>query len=907
MGPKYLHRLCLVLFTFLIPAPGLASTSVSRCDVYSPRKPAYVTGTSLCSLVQRGFALNLEGNYRRAIPAFELALREAARLGDSVLEAQAHRGLGVAFSQTSKFDQAEEQLEKAATAFDVADDTRALAYTNDALGNRAYVMGDTSEANRLYTQALADFRSAGDERGELTVRLHQLDGDKKGMEDCVALEEAAQRLQDAGVLAQALHIEGDFYYGIGNFSAALNLYQRSRELLQKLGEKANLAYLLTSMGRLEAHHGRPEDSFAYYREALRLQREVEDITGTVQTLNAIGVAYEDLGNTQQALAHYRQGLAIAKSIGAPRYIRFEEGNIATIYVSEKQYARAEPLLKKIIAEEKQPYILAYRYHALAECYHDMGKEQLALDAANHAIELRRDKKDRQNLINSLLLRARAESKLGQSKAALTDADEAYKFLEEVRSHLVPNDYLKQGFGETNQEYFDAEIQILFDAHRPEEALALAEGGRARAFVDLLATRDMPRNTTKSEAQPADSSSRPDLDHVKLDSAEFASPFTPQQIVEAATQYHSTFLMYWSAADELFTWVVTPQGAISTARVKVDRKRLRELVSKAAGASMHLRTSGTTIAAPSQTWQELYRILISPIENALPQESDALLTIVPHGPLFRLPFAALRDAHGHYLLERYAIHYLPSATVSRYTQENEKTSRQHAPKRLFVAESFAAQHDHRGLDPLPGAIAEVKAIRGVVGPSTTLENLRALEPAARSEMQDATLVHFATHAILDDSSPLSSYLALTPSPVATSESPISESPISESNDGRLTAAEIYDLRIPADLVVLSACETASGKVTGDGVLGMTRAFFSAGAGSVLASLWNVADRPTERLMLDFYRNLQGGQSKAAALRSAQLQMIHALREKKFTIDTPAGSLVLPEDPQLWAGFVLEGNP
>lgn len=250
-----------------------------------------------------------------------------------------------------------------------------------------------------------------------------------------------------------------------------------------------------------------------------------------------------------------------------------------------------------------------------------------------------------------------------------------------------------------------------------------------------------------------------------------------------------------------------------------------------------------------------------------------------------------------MLERYAIHYLPSATLSRYVQMNEQASRERSPKRLFVAESFAARHDPQGLDPLPGAIAEVKAIRGVVGPSMELENLRALEPAARAAMQDATLVHFATHAVLDDSSPLSSYLALTPSPVAKSPS----------NDGRLTAAEIYDLRIPADLIVLSACQTASGKVTGDGMLGMTRSFFSAGASSVLASLWNVADRPTEQLMLNFYRNLRQGKSKATALRLAQLQIIRALRAKKFVIDTPAGSIVLPESPQLWAGFVLEGSP
>jgi CHAT domain-containing protein len=108
-------------------------------------------------------------------------------------------------------------------------------------------------------------------------------------------------------------------------------------------------------------------------------------------------------------------------------------------------------------------------------------------------------------------------------------------------------------------------------------------------------------------------------------------------------------------------------------------------------------------------------------------------------------------------------------------------------------------------------------------------------------------------------------------------------------------------------VLSACQTGRGKVTGDGVLGMTRAFFAAGAATVIASVWDVPDAPTEQLMVSFYRGLQRGLSKSEAMRQAQLALIHRLREKKVTIATAAGSFTLPENPQFWAGFVLEGNP
>ncbi len=128
-----------------------------------------------------------------------------------------------------------------------------------------------------------------------------------------------------------------------------------------------------------------------------------------------------------------------------------------------------------------------------------------------------------------------------------------------------------------------------------------------------------------------------------------------------------------------------------------------------------------------------------------------------------------------------------------------------------------------------------------------------------------------------------------------------------DDGRLTAVEIYDLHVGADLVVLSACRSGRGRITGDGVAGFTRAFISAGARTVVASLWDAPDESARRLMSRFYAELAGGHDKAESLRAAQLALLADLRAGRVKVASPAGDVVLPPHPALWAGFRVHGLP
>jgi CHAT domain-containing protein len=201
-----------------------------------------------------------------------------------------------------------------------------------------------------------------------------------------------------------------------------------------------------------------------------------------------------------------------------------------------------------------------------------------------------------------------------------------------------------------------------------------------------------------------------------------------------------------------------------------------------------------------------------------------------------------------------------------------------------------------LPPLPASRREVSGIRTVLGGTgTVLTGAAARESEIRRRAPDARVLHFATHGVLRDDEPFDSFLAVG----AEGDGP--------ALDGRLTVRELYDLRLSADLVVLSACRTATGPVSGEGIAGLSRAFFYAGTPTVVATLWDVADDPSATLMSTFYRQWKAGADKRAALRRAQLDLIRQLRSGAVRVKAPGGAVIpLQEHPFYWAAYILVGE-
>jgi CHAT domain-containing protein len=280
-------------------------------------------------------------------------------------------------------------------------------------------------------------------------------------------------------------------------------------------------------------------------------------------------------------------------------------------------------------------------------------------------------------------------------------------------------------------------------------------------------------------------------------------------------------------------------------------------------------------------RKMYAILVEPLADHLPADGTPV-AIEPHGPLWLLPFAALQTTNGTWLAEQWPLLYSPAAEVLDDIRRKPDYGTPADLRALIVGNplmpSIPEYAGHKlELDPLPGAEQEAKAITDLF-PAERVQLLRGSE-ATRTTIESVLveygILHLATHGLANADDPLASFIALAKS---------------DQDDGLLTARRVLSRDIPADLVALSACQTGLGKISGDGMIGLSRAFLIAGARAVLVSQWSVSDEATVALMTAFYRHYINLDDKALALQQAMLE-VKAVSEYAH--------------PRFWAPFVIVG--
>jgi CHAT domain-containing protein len=389
-----------------------------------------------------------------------------------------------------------------------------------------------------------------------------------------------------------------------------------------------------------------------------------------------------------------------------------------------------------------------------------------------------------------------------------------------------------------------------------------------------------------------------LERIEKSNAELASlvsinPLKANEI-QALLDADTALLEYFVGFEDRFVFVVTKEKILAV-RLNVDSKRLfqriRDFRARAVEGITLDRLSKKTY---ERSVSELYDILIQPIEEEISGKKH--LVIVPHGMLHYLPFQALLSKRGKYLIESFTVSYLPSASVLKYARLKNKGNRM---------ELFAAGNPTTGLASLPAAEEEVRELSTLFKKRLVLTGKEATKTSVKGQSPKYDLLHFSTHGEMIESDPLRSNLRFAPS---------------ARDDGKLTVNEIFDMEIKANLVTLSACETALVKgeegdfPKGDDLVGLSRAFIHAGAPSVVASLWKVSDDSTVELMRAFYRNLKS-MTKAEALQKAQIDLMRS--SIRFHVERGPGGMTRSTDDQpdmaidcshpfFWAPFILVGD-
>jgi CHAT domain-containing protein/tetratricopeptide (TPR) repeat protein len=764
---------------------------------------------------------------------------------------------------------ADELLQQAKAKSDKIGEAYALRFRALALQRTRQTAPDQlPEVASVWASALALWREIGDEAFQVEALL--------GQAYCVwraSPEQAQALLQDALQLAKregkrplaaatALHNAGVDWYGVGQLPVAETLWQQALAIFENLAPNSlEMASTLNNLGRVARNRGDLARAEQYYQQALAIfEHLAPNSLQVARTLNNLGVVARDRGDLARAEQYYQQALAIEEKL-APNSLQVAGTlqNLANLARQQKNYPQAQHHLQRALAileTQRSTIPDPETKTAFAETYFDAYtlQAQLALDQQQPqqaALALERSR-----------ARTLAELMFTRALPVPTNAPQALK------------DLIAQ------QEQLQRELLLLARQQRqtdPDDTNALQ---RLQAQARQLADRQRQLDQQLRQQFPQ--------------YADLLNPQPPDlKQLQAALDANTVLLYHAFANDELLIVAVSRQ-AVRGYRVKVDPRTLENDLAafwKLVAKPPLERTASERRKLPA-LGQRLYATLIKPAEPSLKNATTVLLC--PEGALNQLPWGALivavdKQGRPTYWVERVALGITLSAGVYLQAKAVRPAEREVAIaavsqyRRLEVAQApktaQLVRRSGRALGDLPAVKQEVAQVRRLLGKQGVVAVLEAeaTPERARQLVQNARVVHFACHARADDVDPLGSGLLLSPA---------------GSDAGLLTAAEVVSRwRLRADVVMLSACETAVGQVRRyEGMYGLARAFLFAGSRSVGASLWRVEDVSTARLMGVFYRGYALGVPKVEALRRAQVAL---LRDRQYA------------DPYYWSCFVLMG--
>jgi CHAT domain-containing protein/Tfp pilus assembly protein PilF len=723
----------------------------------------------------------------------------------------------------------------------------------------------------------------------------------------------------------------------GDLATAEDLHRRALAIRQRLAPTgAETAASLNNLGSVAFARRDLTSAEEYFRRALDLwERAAPDSLGMAISLSNVGVVAFRRGDLASAREHHQRSLAIKEAL-APDSIALAKEliNLGETEQARGSLDSAEELFRRALAIGER---LAPGSLSVADSLYDLGllAEQRGDSAAarehhGRALAICERLAPGSHMVADLASAlARLHRRAGDPPTALAYYEKAVGALETQQDRLGGVEEARTAFRSGSAGIFREMIDLLVELRRPEEAFHLVERSRARGLLDMLARRDLVlsdgipeelerrRRLLAAEydqelerlgdlpegAEDAEVKSR----RAGLQALRRRQQETREEIIRSSPRVAglryavpldvagarraldpgTAVLSYSVGTETTLLFALDREGPLAVERSAAGAGALGDLVREFRAAIVESRDASST-GTFNRTGRRLYELLIAPVAGRL-GAADRLL-IVPDGPLHLLPFAALiRPAAGdrgrpRYLVEWKPLHLAASVTVYDHLRKSRPGRKAARPPVLLafgdpayppseggsesgsgdpILRSVLARG--RSFTPLPASRGEVTAITSLYGDAATaLLGEMATEERARSAGTGPTLIHIAAHGLVDEEFPLDSAIALS----------LPGKPLAGRENGLLQAWEIFEsMRIDADLVTLSACETGLGReLAGEGIVGLTRAFQYAGARTVLASLWNVADRSTADLMKRFYRHLKRGADKDEALRLAQIDLI-----------------------------------
>jgi CHAT domain-containing protein/Tfp pilus assembly protein PilF len=857
--------------------------------------------------------------YQKALEPLDSAVAIGKELGDHTLEAAAHNNLGLVYDELGDYRRSLNEYNRALELYRGMEPNQAVSNTIGNVGGRHLLLGEYAQALTYYQQSLAI-----DERLKLKPSIC-LDLENIGLcyvglgraeEAIQTLDRALSISKEAGLKkeeADCQKAKGSALMQLGRYTEALEWYRQARQTYEQVGLspeprfKQQLIEALGDLGNLEVRLGDVASAEKDFRRAIEISEEIKHPRGVTINLIALGDLEWRRKRFPEAAALYRQALARAKesddrasTAGALIQLALTHRDLKQLEEAAQEAKQARELAQ---ATQARP-LEAQALYAQGEIARALGRNEDALTYYSSGEALVRETGDPELAWRLDFGRGQSLEALKRNEEALAAYQNAVKTIEQVRSGLREERF-RAGYLEDKYQVYVALVELLLKLGHADEAFVFAEKLRARSYLDMLNRGQPPiRNPAQRQTESSlqnrirelqrrleeeNAKSSPDQKRQALDlfskelgdaerdyenflddlrrteptyAAVRALSVPSGKEVEQRLPANTALIEYVLGEENLVIFVLTSDGlrarTVPVRAVDLEARvdTLRELI-------LHKNTNEWKLPAAS-----LYRSFIAPVEEAGWLKGIKQLYIIPHAILHYVPFAALAKGvrtgsgpgspreqpawgGGSYrvLVDDYVLEYLPAAATLVYTENAARSSNSvlaMAPSSTRLQYTQSESQSVSEMFPRQHML--------LLGPRATESSFKRL--ADRYDV-----IHLATHGYFNKLNPLLSGVML-------------ERDAQE--DGRLEVHEILELKLNAELVTLSACDTALGSgyfaevPAGDDLVGLTRAFMFAGAPSVLASLWEVNDRSAVQLMQSFYGHLRAS-DKATALTKAQREM------------------------------------
>jgi len=902
------------------------------------------------ALLGIGFNYNAIGQRQPALNAYAQALVIFREIKDREWEAATLNNIGLVYNEIGQPMEALKYYQQALPIRREVQNRGGEAATLNNIGLVYNAIGQPMEALKYYQQALPISREVQDRRGEATTLnniglIYNAIG--QPMEALKYLQQALpirREVQDRSGEATTLNGIGAVYHAIGQPSEALKYYQQALPIHREVQNRGGEAATLNNIGAVYDAIGQPSEALKHFQQALPISREVQDRGGEATTLNNIGGVYRAIGQLMEALKYYQQALPILRKVQDRRMEATTLTNIGGVYNDIGQpiealnyYQQALPIFQEVQNRRGEATTL----NNIGGVYYAIGQPMEALKYYQQALPILQEVQDRSQEAANLSNIGLAYRNTNNPTEAITHLEKSLTIILDIRKGLQRD--FRKNFIEKNRPSAVALADILIDQKQPEKAYE---------WIELVTTAELANYNRLINAKVSDPEVQAALDawNQKNEQLEFQrqqlqenfSEELSRQIRQLEAEVYSeaeTLGKKYPSIAELFettpkdidqlrrnipqgTLVLHPvlltniknvpdtvalflltQDSFQIVKHPVDGKNLDKLIDDYYEQLKNYKKSDYLT-----TSQQLYDLLIRPVEDKIAAQSPKNLAIIAPNKLRYIPFETLHDGE-QYLISKYPIHYLTRISSQGMTKSSVADMNLVSLSSMLLMFGLINIIGFRKLgmirgsvllgislagigtyylistyqppgilalgNPVPqkpfnldGAETEVKTLGELLKDSQIYVREAATLERFKNESPKFTILHLATHGCFQ---PLGCCL---------SRDCKDYDPDMSANTLLFANQEFYNIADAAllglkdtQLITLSACQTAMNSyLEGQEISGMAYILERAGARAVMATLWPVADTETANLMADFYQNLGAGNSQAAALREAKLKMV-----------------------------------